>query len=171
LHQSPIARPHDWAPDVVIPPRACAVLSTDEVEKQTARDRHITILAEKGRMGWQRATGYGRRSLVETTIGRYKHLIGPKLRARVLPAQQGEAAIAVAVLNRMIQVAKPISVRRMTASGLGYPRPPSARCNNAAALAERDRARELPLKVTPPLAMSGAELLAAIERLVERLKV
>jgi hypothetical protein len=63
-------------------------------------------------MGWQRATGYGRRSLVETTIGRYKHLIGPKLRARMLPAQQGEAAIAVAVLYRMIQVAKPISVRR-----------------------------------------------------------
>ena len=76
------------------------------------RDRHITILAKKGRMGWQRATGYGRRSLVETTIGRYKHLIDPKLRARVFPVQQGEAAIAVAVLNRMIQVAKPISVRR-----------------------------------------------------------
>ena len=112
VYRAAIARQHDWPPDVVIPPRACAVLSTDEVEKQTARDRHITILAEKGRMGWQRATGYGRRSLVETTIGRYKHLIGPKLRARVLPAQQGEAAIAVAVLNRMIQVAKPISVRR-----------------------------------------------------------
>jgi hypothetical protein len=32
------------------------------------------MIAEKGRMGWQKATGYGRRSLVETAIGRYKHL-------------------------------------------------------------------------------------------------
>jgi hypothetical protein len=28
-----------------------------------------------------------------------------------LPAQQGTAAIAVAVLNRMIRVAKPVSIR------------------------------------------------------------
>ncbi|NPD69858.1 hypothetical protein HN018_22200 (plasmid) [Lichenicola cladoniae] len=56
--------------------------------------------------------GYGRRSLVETAIGRYKHLIGPKLRASTLPGQQGEAALAVAVLNRMIRTAKPVSVRR-----------------------------------------------------------
>ena len=57
------------------------------------------------------ATGYGRRSLAETAVGRYKAIIGPKLRARSLPAQQGEAAIAVEVLNRMIRAAKPISVR------------------------------------------------------------
>jgi len=63
-------------------------------------------------MGWQKATGYGRRNLVETAIGRYKHLIGPKLRARTLPGQQGEAALAVAVLNRMIRAAKPLSVRQ-----------------------------------------------------------
>ena len=48
---------------------------------------------------------------IETAIGRYKAIIGPKLRARGLPAQQGEAAIAAGVLNRMIRVAKPISVR------------------------------------------------------------
>ncbi len=62
-------------------------------------------------MAWQKATGYGRRSLVETAIGRYKHIIGPKLRARSSDGQQGEIAIAVQVLNRMIRTAKPISVR------------------------------------------------------------
>ena len=62
-------------------------------------------------MAWQRATGYGRRSLAETAVGRYKAIIGPKLRARSLPAQQGEAATAVGVLNRMIRTAKPVSVR------------------------------------------------------------
>ena len=44
-------------------------------------------------------------------IGRHKAIIGPKLRARSLPAQQGEAAMAAEVLNRMIRAAKPISVR------------------------------------------------------------
>ncbi len=62
-------------------------------------------------MGWQRAAGYGRRNLAETAMFRYEHLIGPKLRARSLPAQRGEVAIAVAALNTMTQTAKPISVR------------------------------------------------------------
>ncbi len=44
-------------------------------------------------------------------MSRYKHLIGPKLRARSLRVQRGEAAIAVAVLNTMIRTAKPVSVR------------------------------------------------------------
>ncbi len=52
-----------------------------------------------------------RRSLAETAVGRFKAIIGPRLRARTLPAQRGEAAIAVRVLNRMIRVAKPVSVR------------------------------------------------------------
>ena len=49
--------------------------------------------------------------VVETAIGRYKHLVGSTLRARNLAAQQGEVAIAVRALNRMIGIAKPLSVR------------------------------------------------------------
>ncbi len=105
-------RQHGPPPDVIIPPCVSAVPSTSEVGRQTQRDRHIGLMAEVGRMGWQRATGYGRRNQAETTMGRYKHLIGPRLRARTLLTQQGKAAIAVAVLNRMIRIAKPISVRR-----------------------------------------------------------
>ena len=59
------ARQHGPPPDVVIPPRACAVPSTNDPAAQTPRDRHIQLIVEKGRMAWQRATGYGRRSLVE----------------------------------------------------------------------------------------------------------
>ena len=62
--------------------------------------------------GWQASTGCGQRSLVETTMGRYKTLIGPRLRARGFAAQQTEAAIAVAVLNRMMVAGRPDSVRR-----------------------------------------------------------
>jgi hypothetical protein len=84
-------------------------MSTDVAAAQSPRDQHIAIIAAKGRMAWQKHTGYGRRNQVETAIGRYKQLIGPKLRARSLPGQQGEVAIAVAALNRMIQTAKPMS--------------------------------------------------------------
>src|ERR687893_1136982 len=69
----------DPPPDVVIPPRASAVGSTEDAEAQSQRDRHIQLIAEKGRMAWQRATGYGRRSHAETTVGRYKAIIGPGL--------------------------------------------------------------------------------------------
>lgn len=62
-------------------------------------------------MACQQATGYGRRSLAETGIGRYKAAISPRLRARMLPGQQGEVALATAVLNRMIRTVKPASVR------------------------------------------------------------
>jgi len=63
-------------------------------------------------MGWQRTTGYGRRNHAATTISRYKHLIGPKLRARSWSSQQGEVALAAQVLNRMIHAAKLVTIRR-----------------------------------------------------------
>jgi hypothetical protein len=46
------------------------------------------------------------------TMGRYKSLIGPRLRARGFVGQQTEAAIGVAVLNRMLKAGRPDSVRR-----------------------------------------------------------
>ncbi len=42
-------------------------------------------------------------------MSRYKHLIGPKLRARGRQAQRSEVAFAIQVLNRMIRTAKPVS--------------------------------------------------------------
>ena len=97
--------------DVVIPPRSTAVPS-GELDPPTPRDRHLAMIAEQGRLAWQAATGYGQRSLVETTMGRYKALIGPRLRTRGFAAQQTEAAIGVAVLNRMLAAGRPDSVRR-----------------------------------------------------------
>ncbi len=83
----------------------------------TQRDRHLAMIAEQGRLAWQTATDYGRRSLVETTMGRYKSLIGPRLRARGFAAQQTEAAIGVAVLNQMLAAGRPDSVRRQPVVG------------------------------------------------------
>lgn len=101
--------------EVVIPPRSTAVASC-ELGPPTQRDRHLAAIGEHGRLGWQQATGYGQRALVETTMGRYKALIGPRLRARGFAAQQTEAAIGVAVLNRMLTAARPKSVRRERAA-------------------------------------------------------
>ena len=112
VYQAAAARQRHPPPAVVIPPRASAVLSTESPTAQSPRDRHISIIAAKGRIGWQTETGYGRRNQVETAIGRYKHLIGPKLRARTDAGQQGEVALAVHVLNRMIHEAKPVTLRR-----------------------------------------------------------
>ncbi len=95
---------------VVIPPRSTAVPS-GEPGLPTQRDCHLATIAEQGRLRWQATTDYGQRSLVETIMGRYKALIGPRLRARGFAAQQTEAAIGVAVLNRMLAAGRPNSVR------------------------------------------------------------
>ncbi len=111
VYQAAMARQHGAPPEVVIPPRADVVLGTAGPDQQTPRDCHVQLMAERGRIGWQRATEYGRCNHVETTMGRYKHLIGLKLRARSRPAQLGEVALAIQVLNRMIREAKHVSVR------------------------------------------------------------
>jgi hypothetical protein len=97
--------------EVVIPPRSTAVPS-GEPGPPTQRDRHLAMIADQGRLAWQTATDYGQRSLVETTMGRYKLLIGPRMRARGFAAQQTEAAIGAVVLNRMLAAGRPDSVRR-----------------------------------------------------------
>lgn len=96
---------------VIIPPRVTAV-SSAAGSSPNQRDNHIEMINMQGRLAWQAATGYGQRALVETTIGRYKSLIGPRLRARVFEAQQTEAVVGVAVLNRMLAAGRPNSVRR-----------------------------------------------------------
>ena len=96
---------------VVIPPPVTAVLSDDAELNPLQRDQHIAMIHAQGRLGWQKETGYGRRSLVEITMGRYKAIMGPRLRARSLAGQRTEAAVGVAVLNRMLNTARPNSVR------------------------------------------------------------
>src|ERR687896_2691406 len=50
---------------VVIPPRATAVASPTADTAPSQRDGHIRMIRDKGRLGWQKAVGYGRRSLGE----------------------------------------------------------------------------------------------------------
>jgi hypothetical protein len=94
--------------DVIIPPRSTAVMSESGT---TRRDAHLRTIERHGRVGWQRRSGYCRRSLVETTMFRYKTIIARRLHARTLPNQRTEARIGCVVLNRMTSLGMPISVR------------------------------------------------------------
>ena len=96
---------------VVIPPRSTAVPSAAAGTTPSQRDQHIQMIRDKGRLGWQKAVGYGRRSLGETAMFRYKAIIGRGLRARTLPAQKTEARVGCAVLNRMTRLGMPVSQR------------------------------------------------------------
>ena len=67
---------------VIVPPRSGAVPSNTAETAPTQRDRHIEAIAERGRMGWQKASGYNWRALVEADIARFKRVIGDGLRSR-----------------------------------------------------------------------------------------
>src|SRR5215210_8738649 len=96
---------------VVVPPRANAVPSDTAEITPTQRDAHLRCIAERGRMGWQRASGYGWRALVECDISRWKRVIGEGLRSQTGGRQGSEVVIAADVLNRMLELGRPKYVR------------------------------------------------------------
>ena len=96
---------------VIVPPRSSAVLSETVETAPTQRDRHLQLIAERGRMGWQKASGYNWRALIEADIGRYKRVIGDALRSRTDARRATEVEIAVRALNGMLKLGRPESVR------------------------------------------------------------
>ena len=96
---------------VIVPPRRDAVPSETAATAPTQRDHHIQAINECGRMAWQRDSGYNVRARVEGQIGRWKRVIGDSLRFHTDEAQVAEVAIAVEVLNRMLDLGRPNSVR------------------------------------------------------------
>jgi hypothetical protein len=103
----------DRDPDalVVVPPRASAVPSETADTEPAQRDRHLQCIAEKGRIGWQKMSGYNKRSRVEASVGRYKQVIGDGLRFRKDERRATEVTVAVHVMNRMLVLGRPLSIR------------------------------------------------------------
>src|SRR3954449_342431 len=97
--------------DVIVPPRSTAVPSATAETVPTQRDRHLQLIAEKGRMGWQKATGYNARARAEAAISRYKRVIGDGLHARTDRRRVTEVNVGVHALNRMLELGRPESVR------------------------------------------------------------
>ena len=61
----------------VVIPIATSTAPAELGMNASRRDVHVHTVAALGRLGWQEVSGYGRRGLVETAMGRYKALIGP----------------------------------------------------------------------------------------------
>jgi hypothetical protein len=101
-----VAKRHPEAA-IIVPPRARAVPSDTAEAAPTQRDRHLQHIADHGRMGWQKASGYTIRALAEAAIGRWKQVIGDGLRAHTDERRATEVDVAVYTLNRMLKLGRP----------------------------------------------------------------
>jgi hypothetical protein len=99
---------HQPNAQVVIPPHKTAVLSA---AGDTQRDQHIQVIAQQGRLAWQKITGYNLRNYAELAAQRYKRIFGNTMKARGLPKQKTEACFSVSALNRMTHLGMPVSVK------------------------------------------------------------
>jgi hypothetical protein len=93
--------------EIAIPPPKNANFSPNVAQGPTVRDRDIAHIKTHGRMTWQKNSGYNQRSRIETQMGRWKAVIGAKLKVRTFGNQKTEAKIGVRVLNRMTGLGRP----------------------------------------------------------------
>lgn len=89
--------------EITIPPPKTAILSADAAADPTLRDQRICAIRTGGRMAWQASSSYNQRSRGETQIGRWKMIIGPKLKACSFLNQKTEAKIGTRILNKMTE--------------------------------------------------------------------
>ena len=75
------------------------------------RNEAIEHIARSGKQDWKKESGYHRRSLVENVMYRFKTLTGDRLWARDVDVQDAEVAVRVGIINRMVVLARPKSVR------------------------------------------------------------
>jgi hypothetical protein len=97
--------------DQVIVPTPKAIEDVGGRPYLRPRNQAIAFIAQRGRGQWKRQAGYHRRSLAETTMFRYKTILGDRLRARTLPRQQTEVRVGCKILNVLLQTAKPQSLK------------------------------------------------------------
>jgi len=94
-----------------IPPRYGAKPWSESTPGAAWRNETIDVIEKRSRGEWKAASGYHRRSLAETLMYRLKTLTGHSLWAREIGSQAAEVAIRAGVLNRMVALARPQSVR------------------------------------------------------------
>ncbi|TYC60963.1 IS5 family transposase [Rhodobacterales bacterium] len=97
--------------EIIIPPPKTAVAGPVAETAPTARDLDVLAIKAHGRIAWQKSTAYNQRARVETQMGRWKSVIGDRLRSRTLDNQRTESRIGVSVLNKMTSLGRPTFVR------------------------------------------------------------
>jgi hypothetical protein len=91
----------------IIPPRKTAALTDDCINNIPARATTIEEINDIGRQRWQKNSGYNWRSLVETTMSRYKKIIGTRVYSRKFENQKIESKIGCYILNKVMEFAMP----------------------------------------------------------------
>ena len=94
------------SPKVLIPPRKGAQLALDSAGTRQL-NRNIRARSRVGKRKWYVASGYSRRSKVETTFHRYKAILGSAMRARGLASQRVEVRLGCKILNTMTALGIP----------------------------------------------------------------
>lgn len=81
----------------------------DGTLKDTERNQNLLEMKKKGLKAWKKDSTYHQRSLVENAFFRLKSVFPPKVYSRTFDRQEVETQVKCAILNRMIQIAQPIS--------------------------------------------------------------
>ena len=100
---------HSPGARVIIPPRKDAVLSPTAATAPTQRDQHLLEIQRTDRFQWKRTSGYYDQAHAENVFSRFKRTFGDRLRAKRDEAQEREASLACQLLNRMLELGRPLS--------------------------------------------------------------
>lgn len=93
----------------VIPPRRRASIRQHGncAGRPLPRDEAIRAIRRLGRKRWKQASGYHRRSLVETSMSRLKRAFGNRLKNKRFENQKTETRLRCKLLNRFTQLGLP----------------------------------------------------------------
>jgi hypothetical protein len=73
------------------------------------RDQPLLAIESEGRCSWKRTSGYYDQAYVEHVFSRFKRTFSDRLRSKRDEAQEREAALACALLNRLRELGRPQS--------------------------------------------------------------
>ena len=93
--------------EAIIPPHITAQISAESIKDYPNRVDLIKRIRKLGKLKWQKESGYNWRSLVETTMSRYKKIIGDSMNSRKITNQKIESKIGCYILNKMTDLAMP----------------------------------------------------------------
>lgn len=97
---------------IIIPPQKNAKIIQHGNIKSVPphpRDENLRTIRQTTRKQWKQDVGYHTRSLVETTMFRFKTIFGDKLNARNYKNQITECLLSLSILNRMTTIGMPDS--------------------------------------------------------------
>jgi hypothetical protein len=88
-------------------PKSSDIISKSTTPGDMLRNLHVSTVQNRGFHTWANKTGYHRRNLVETTMGRIKTTFGGSISAIKVEAQVNELAIKCNILNKFSDLGMP----------------------------------------------------------------